>query len=72
MMAVPVTSESRFEQGPEFTLFRTPSQQVLAPFAPSYGVSADGNRFLVRSELTMGAYRTITVVANVPPNRGVR
>ena len=72
MMAVPVTSESRFEHGPEFTLFHTRSQQVLAPFAPSYAVAADGKKFLIRSELTMGAYRTITVVANVPPNRGVR
>jgi hypothetical protein len=33
---------------------------------------ADGKKFLIRSELSMGAYRTITVVANVPPNRGVR
>ena len=72
MMAVPVTSESRFEHGPEFTLFHTRSQQVLAPFAQSYAVAADGKNFLIRSELTMGAYRTITVVANVPPNRGVR
>lgn len=72
MMAVPVTSESGFEHGPEFTLFQTRSQQVLAPFAPSYAVGADGKKFLIRSELTKGAYRTITVVANVPPNRGVR
>lgn len=72
MMAVPVTSESRFEHGSELTLFHTRSQQVLAPFAPSYAVSADGKKFLIRSELTMGAYRTITVVANVPPDRGVR
>jgi eukaryotic-like serine/threonine-protein kinase len=72
MMAVPVTSESRFEHGPESTLFHTQSQQVLAPFAPSYAVGADGKTFLIRSELTMGAYRTITVVANVPPNRDMR
>jgi eukaryotic-like serine/threonine-protein kinase len=72
MMAVPVTSESRFEHGPELTLFHLPSQQILAPFAPSYAVGPDGKKFLIRSELTIGAYRTITVVANVPPNRGVR
>ena len=72
MMAVPVTSESRFEHGAEFTLFHTRSQQVLAPFAPSYAVAADGKKFLIRSELTMAAYRTITVVANVPPNHEVR
>ena len=72
MMAVPVTSELRFSTVAEFTLFHTRSQQVLAPFAPSYAAGADGKKFLIRSELTMAAYRTITVVANVPPNRGVR
>lgn len=72
MMAVPVTSESRFEHGPEITLFHMPSQQVLAPFAPSYAVGPDGKKFLIRSELTTGAYRTITLVANVQPSRGVR
>jgi serine/threonine protein kinase/Tol biopolymer transport system component len=72
MMAVPVTTESRFEHGPERTLFHMPSQPVLAPFPPSYAVAADGKKFLIRSELTVGAYRTVTVVANVQPSRGVR
>jgi hypothetical protein len=65
MVAVPVTSEARFQHGREVTLFQTPPQQVLAPFAPSYSIGADGKTFLIRSELTMAAYRTITVVANV-------
>jgi hypothetical protein len=69
MMAVPVKSELRFEHGRELALFQTRSEQVLAPFAPSYAVAADGRTFLIRSELTTGAYRTITVAANVPPNR---
>jgi Tol biopolymer transport system component len=72
MMAVPVTSESRFEYGAEVTLFHLPSQQVLAPFAPSYAVDGDGKRFLIRSELTTGAYRTVTVVTNVQSSRRVR
>ena len=72
MMAVPVTSESRFEHGPEITLFSTRPEPVLAPFAPSYSVSVDGRKFLIRSESRMGAYRTVTVVANVPPGRELR
>ena len=64
MVAVPVTSGSRFEYRAEVTLFQTRSQPVLAPFAPSYDVSADGSKFLIRSELTTATYRTITVVAN--------
>lgn len=63
LMAVPVTSESRFEHGAELTLFPTRSQQVLAPFAPSYAVGAGGEKFLIRSELPSGPYRTITIVA---------
>jgi hypothetical protein len=53
-------------------LFSTRSQQVLPPFAPSYAAGADGTTFLTRSELTMGPYRTITVVANAAPNHGLR
>ncbi len=67
VMAVPVTSGSTFQHGPEITMFHTPSQQVLAPFAPSYDAAVDGNRFLVRTELRTGASPTITVVANVRP-----
>ena len=64
MVAVPVTSESRFERGAELTLFPTRLQEVLAPFAPGYAPGADGEKFLIRSELPTGSYRTITVVAN--------
>ena len=67
LMAVPVTSAARFEHGPEVTLFHTPPQLVLAPFPPSYAAGADGQKFLIRSELTIGAYRTVTVVANAAP-----
>ncbi len=69
MMAVPVTSESRFEHGPEVALFQGQPQEVQAPFAPRYAVAADGRTFLLRSELAMGPSRTITVVTNVLPNR---
>jgi Tol biopolymer transport system component len=72
MMSVPVANETQFEHGAELALFRTRSQEMLAPFAPTYAVGADGNTFLLRSELAMDAYRTITVIANVEPNRGPR
>jgi Tol biopolymer transport system component len=62
-MAVPVTAGPRFEPGPEAALFRTPRQDVLAPFAASHAVSADGRSFLIRPEVVSAAYRTITVVA---------
>jgi hypothetical protein len=72
VMAVPVTSESQFQHGPEVAMFQTPPQQVLAPFAPHYDAAADGNRFLVRTELRTGAARTITVVTNVQPQAAGR
>jgi Tol biopolymer transport system component len=64
MMAVPVRTDGQFEHGAEVPLFHTRPQEVLAPFAPSYAVGADGKNFLIRSELLLDAYRTITVVAN--------
>ena len=67
LMAVPVTSDARFEHGAEITMFASPPQQVLAPFAPHYDAAADGKRFLVRTELRTGSSRTITVVTNVRP-----
>jgi hypothetical protein len=63
-MAVPVTTEARFEHGVEVALFPTRAQEVLAPFAPSYAAGADGQSFLIRSELPIGPYRTVTVVVN--------
>jgi Tol biopolymer transport system component len=69
MMAVPITGDSRFEHGAERMLFQTGSQDVLAPFAASYAVGSGGDRFLIRSELPTGPYRTITVVANVLARR---
>jgi Tol biopolymer transport system component len=72
VMAVPVTSESGFEHGPEITMFHTPPAQVLPPFTPSYEAAVDGRKFLIRTEVTTGASRTITVVANVRPGAASR
>ena len=64
MMAVAVSSGSRFEHQTETALFPTRSQEVLAPFLPGYAVSADGSRFLVRSAALGGPPVTVTVVVN--------
>jgi serine/threonine protein kinase/Tol biopolymer transport system component len=69
MTAIPVTSESRFQHGAGQALFPVPPQGVLAPFPPSYGVSADGKRFLIMAEQKAGAYRTVSVVVNALINR---
>ncbi len=64
MMAVDVRSEPGFEYRAERALFPTRSQQVLAPFAVSYAVNADGTKFLIRSEIPAGASRTVSVITN--------
>ena len=64
MMAVAVSSASRFEHGAETPLFATRSQEVLAPFVASYAVSADGRRFLVRAASLGVRPSTVTVVVN--------
>ena len=69
MMAVPVTSGPRFEHRVERVLFHTRSQEVLTPFAASYAVGSDGTKFLIRSEIPVGASRTISVITNVLANR---
>jgi eukaryotic-like serine/threonine-protein kinase len=72
MMAVAVRSEPRFEYRAERALFRTRSQQVLAPFAVSYAVNADGTKFLIRSEIPVGASRTVSVITNALSKRPLR
>jgi Tol biopolymer transport system component len=69
MMAIPVTSDSRFQHGAELALFHTPPQDVVAPFTASYAVSADGQRFLIMPEQKAGAYRTVSVVVNALAKR---
>jgi len=64
MMAVAVSSGSRFEHGAQTPLFATRSQEVLAPFVASYGVSANGGRFLLRAASIGAPPSTVTVVVN--------
>ena len=72
MMAVAVSSGARFEHGSETMLFATRSQEVLPPFTASYAVSADGNRFLLRSAALGAPPATVTVVVNGQANSAGR
>ena len=72
MMAAAVSSGARFEHGSEAMLFATRSQEVLPPFTASYAVSADGNRFLLRSAALGAPPATVTVVVNGQANSAGR
>ena len=69
MMRRVLVDESQFRHRAAVALFHMPPQRVLAPFAASYAVSADGDGFLTRPEAPAGTYRTVSVVTNVLARR---
>lgn len=58
LMAVPVKSGKTFERGSPQTLFRT---QALLNAEPSYAVTPDGQRFLVRTTRDQAASATVVL-----------
>ncbi|MBA3716207.1 MAG: PD40 domain-containing protein, partial [Pyrinomonadaceae bacterium] len=64
LMAVEVKTEGTFEAGVPKPLFVIHGPIEVTPFAISYAVTADGQRFLVRSVVEQASTTPITVVVN--------
>ncbi len=70
LVAVPVGGTDTFVTGSAQVLFPTRSANVLAPFRTDYGVSPDGQRFLINNILPDAPPQTITIVVNWPAALG--
>jgi Tol biopolymer transport system component len=65
LMAVPVKTGTSFEAGPSVSLFQMHARQRISVMdAFSYGVSADGQKFLINSTVEEGGSAPLSVILN--------